>query len=283
MQNRITRAAAMLLAIGLLAQTPRLDAQSTGPGLKQPTTKIQNSTPVDLLYRQGMAAFEQQDWMQALIKFERVQLAQPNYRDTGKLVALSRANLLQQAPGAGAGIAIGNSAVPIVIVGVSLLGLLSWLPANRAHFHRLFGNYAGAAMIYERLVVRKPSRMKLYPALAEAYLRLNRRDATAMRIYKRVLELNLPTALRAELHNLVTGYNLDEMQTKWHVNEVLDSRLEKKLPQGLGAVTQPKPSPVENPQPPRRPRKPAKGKKLFADFGYAGGLFLNGKLQIEKY
>lgn len=283
MQNQITRAAALLLAIGLSVQAPRLDAQNARSDKKQPARKVQNSTPLDLLYRQGMVAFEQQDWMQALIKFERVQLAQPDYREVTKLVELSRAQLLKQAKGGGSGIAIGNNAILAVVVGVSLLGLFSWLPANRARLHRLFGNYAGAAMIYEGLVVRKPSRMKLYPPLAEAYLRLNRRDATAMRIYKRVLELNLPTSLRAELHNLVTRYNLDEMQTKWHVNEVLDSRLEKELAKRSDSFQQPKPSPVENSKTPRRPRKPANEKALFADHGYAGGLFLNGKLQIEKY
>ncbi len=261
----------------------RAFAEQAKPGMKQPATKMQNSAPLDSLYRQGMVAFEQQDWLRALIKFERVQQVQPNYREVGKMVELSRAKLLKQAKGDDPGIAIGNNAIVAVVVGISLLGLFCWLPANRARLHRLFGNYAGAAMIYEGLVVRKPSRMKLYPPLAEAYLRLNRRDATAIRIYKRVLELNLPTSLRAELHNIVTGFNLEETQTKWHVNQVLDSRLEKKLTQSLGASQPPRPAPDENSKTPRQPRKSVKEKKLFADHGYAGGLFLNGKLKIEKY
>lgn len=281
MQNKITGTAVILLALGLL-QAPRLGAQNAGPAMMKPAATRQKATPLDSLYRQAMAAVERQDWMRALIALERVQLVQPDYREAEKFVALSRANLLKQAKAADSGIAISGSHVLVVVVGVSLLGFLFSLPTNRARLHRLFGNYAGAALIYERLVVHKPSRMKLYPPLAEAYLRLDRRDATAMRIYKRVLELNLPTPLRAELHNVVTGYNLDEVQTRWHVNEVLDSRLKKKLAPRLDSYHQPKPSPAENSKTSRRPRKPAKEKVFFADYGYAGGLFLNGKSKIEK-
>jgi len=280
MQNPITRAAVMLLTIGLLMQTPPLAAQKARPAMTPPATSKPTPAQLDLLYRQATAAFERQDWMEALIKFERLQLLQANYREVNKLADLSRANLLKKAKADGAGMAITGIGVILVVVGVSVLGFVVWFPANRARLHRLFGNYAGAALIYERLVFRKPSRMKLYPPLAQAYLRLNRRDAPAMRIYKRVLELNLPTPLRAELHNLVTGYNLDEMQTRWHVNEVLDSRLERKLSKSLGAFAPPKPLTPENPKSPRRLRKPAKKEALFADSGYAGSPAPDGKFKI---
>lgn len=243
-------------------------------------------TQLDLLYRQGLAAFEQQDWIQALIKFERVQLMQPNYLKTEKFIAESRTNLLRKAKAAGSNFSFSLVEVLLGVGGLALLGFVLWLPTNRARLHRLLGNHAGAALIYERLVARKPSRMKLYPPLAEAYLRLDRRDATAIRIYKRVLELNLPTSLRAELHNIVTGYNLDEVQTRWHVKEVVDSRLEKNLTKRLAVYRSPKqvlPVTSNPPQSPRRSRKPAKEKGMLADYGYAGGLLMNGKIKIEKY
>lgn len=283
MQNKIIRAVAMLSVIGLMLPAWRLQAQSHRATAKSPASSAPNAAQLDLLYQQAAAAFAQQDWMQALIKFERVHAVQPSYRDTAQLMAQSRANLLKQAQ-AGAGIALDQRTVLIAIASISLLGLFCGLPVNRARLHRMFGNHARAAMIYERLVFRKPRRTKLYAPLAEAYVRLNRRDATAMRIYKRVLELNLPTALRAELHNLVTGYNLDAVQTKWHVNTVLDSRLEKNLTKRLETPPPPaKPLVAEAAKTPRRAAKPAKKKIVFADYGYAGGLFSNGKLQIEKY
>lgn len=282
MQNKTIRAVAILAVIGLMLPALQLQAQSHRVTAKSPASSAPNAAQLDLLYQQAAAAFAQQDWMQALIKFERIHAVQPSYRDTAPLMAQSRANLLKQAQG-GAGITLDKRTVLIAIASISLLGLFCGLPVNRARLHRMFGNHARAAMIYERLVFRKPRRTKLYAPLAEAYVRLNRRDATAMRIYKRVLELNLPTALRAELHNLVTGYNLDAVQTKWHVNTVLDSRLEKEFTKRLETPPVAKPLVAEAAKAPRRAPKPAKKKTVFADYGYAGGLFSNGKLQIEKY
>jgi len=278
-KNKIIIAAVIFLALSLL-QASLVNTQGAKPASKQPASRAQNSAPLDLLYREALTAVECQDWMQALIKLERIQFLRPDYRDVANLLAVSRARLLQQAQAAGSGAAFNGVELALLAAGASLLALLFWLPVNRARLHRWLGNHARAAMIYEHLVFRKPSRTKFYVPLAEAYLRLNRRDATAMRIYKRVLELNLATALRAELHNLVTGYNLDEMQTKWHVHQVLDARLEKNLTRRLETPPPAKPLVPENS---KRAPKPEKKEEILADYGYTGGLFCNGKLQIEKY
>lgn len=284
MQTEITRTMMRLLAIGLLLSAPGLSAQAGRPNKKTPVLNAPNAAQLDLLYQQGVAAVEQEDWMQALIKLERVQLLQPNYLQTATLITEARANLLKKAKAADSDFSCSLESVLFGVGGFILLGVVLWLPTHRARLYRLLGKHTRAALIYERLVARKPSRMKLYPSLAEAYLRLDRRDATAIRIYKRVLELNLPTSLRAELHNIVTGYNLDEVQTRWHVKEVVDSRLEKNLTKRLTAFRSPKTTLPGTPKPsPRRQRKPAKEKSMHADYGYASGLAMNGKIKIEKY
>jgi len=283
MRSQSTQVVMTVLTVGLLMQTSLLRAQSASPNNTPPAPNAQNVAPVDLLYRQGLAAFEQQDWMQALIKFERLQSMQANYLETEKFIGLSRAKLLKKAKAADSNFSFSLVEVLLGVGGLAVLGFVLWLPTNRARLHRLFGNHASAALIYGRLVAHKPSRMKLYPPLAEAYLRLDRRDATAMRIYKRVLELNLSTSLRAELHNIVTRYNLDEVQTRWHVKEVVDSRLEKNLTKRLAAYRSPKPSDHKPSSSPRRPRKAAKDKDRPADYGYPGGLLINGKIKIKKY
>ena len=286
MQKEITPTLMRVLAIGLLLSAPGLNAQADRSTRKAPAANVQNAAQLDLLYQQGLAAIEQQDWMQALIKLERVQVLQPNYLQTANLIAAARANLLKQAKASDSNLSLSLNGVLFGVGGFALLGIVLWLPTYRARLYRLLGKHTRAALIYERLVARKPSRMKLYPPLAEAYLRLDRRDATAIRIYKRVLELNLPTSLRAELHNIVTGYNLDEVQTRWHVKEVVDSRLEKNLTKRLAEFRSPQQAPAATSKPsssPRRPRKPAKGKGVLADYGYAGNLAMNGKIKIEKY
>ena len=286
MQKEITPTLMRVLAIGLLLSAPGLNAQADRPTRKAPAANAPNAAQLDLLYQQGLAAIEQQDWMQALIKLERVQVLQPNYLQTTNLIAEARTNLLKQAQATDSNFSFSLESVLFSVGGFALLGVVLWLPTPRARLYRLLGKHTRAALIYERLVARKPSRMKLYPPLAEAYLRLDRRDATAIRIYKRVLELNLPTSLRAELHNIVTGYNLDEVQTRWHVKEVVDSRLEKNLTKRLAEFRSPQQAPAAASKPsssPRRPRKPAKGKGVLADYGYAGNLAMNGKIKIEKY
>jgi len=168
-------------------------------------------TQLDSLYQQALAAFERDDWKSAVIAFERIKFAQPNYRDLDDLAAVARVNLLRQTKGAQspAGIDSRKILLPVIItVAVAIMGGLGFglfvvSSAGRARFYRWRGNDVAAALLYEKLIAQRPNRIKLYPALAEIYLRLKRQDATARRIFQRVLALNLPTPHRAELHAII--------------------------------------------------------------------------------
>jgi len=186
---------------------------------------------VDSLYRIGMAAQEKKDWLPAVVAFEKVQVLQANYRDVGERLSQLRiqldqpsayrtvsANRLWSSP-----LSVGAAMVGLVVI--PLLGLVVLSPSARARYHLLRGRYGDAVNIYERLLARKPDRVKLYPALANLYLLMGRHDERAMRVYKMVLQLNLATTNREEINANVAQHYLSEGRTDSDAIEVLENLL----------------------------------------------------------
>ena len=83
-------------------------------------------------------------------------------------------------------------------------------PAARARILLLQGDYAKAAQIYERLLGRRPTRLKLYPVLANIYLLEGRTDEQAIKVFKMILQLNLLTHRRDDINAIVAQRFLSE-------------------------------------------------------------------------
>lgn len=199
-------------------------ADSTVAGadsLAYAASTVTGGANLDSLYQQALAALEREDWKSAVITFERIKFVQPDYRHLNDLAAVARTNLLRQAkavplPAKTAGNKVSTAMIIGIVVagiGLALLGSLFIISrTGRALFYRWRGDDISAALLYERIIAQKPDRIRAYPPLAEIYLRLNRRDATAMRIFQRVLTLNLPTRHRAEIHTIVAEQDRHENQ-----------------------------------------------------------------------
>lgn len=186
---------------------------------------------IDSLYRIGMAAQEKQDWVQAVVAFEKVQVLQPSYRDVVERLSLTRAHLNQSDAFHSASVSelwssplyVGAAMVGLVVI--PLLGIVVLSPNARARYHLLRGRYAVAAEIYERMLARHPERAKLYSALANLYLLLGRHDERALKVYKTTLELNLSNRNRDELNSIVAQQFLSEGRTDSEAIEVLEGAL----------------------------------------------------------
>jgi tetratricopeptide (TPR) repeat protein len=254
-------------------------------------TAVVASVNLDSLYRQALAAFERDDWKSAVIAFERITFVQPNYRNLDDLVAVARANLLRQAKTAQlpAGSVDAKILTPVLgliiaaIIGLALLGLFVVSPTGRARLYRWQGDNIAAALLYERMIAQKPNRVKLYSALAEIYLRLKRDDSTAMRIFEKVLALNLPTRHRAELRAIVVQQDRNESPG---ASETVDADKKDGTQQTSGRSRTPghtdemrkKPSP---------PRKPRKKKELVVALDHVNGVAVdligtNGELKTGE-
>jgi tetratricopeptide (TPR) repeat protein len=183
---------------------------------------------IDSLYQLGVTAAKAEDWLQAVVNFEKVRMLQTDYNDVTDRLAEARANLAlatngeKAAPSGNISTLVGGAAALLVL---PLLGFAMFSPAARARFQLFRGNYLAAAQIYEKALTRQPKKLKLYPALANVYLILGRNDENAMKVYKTILQLNLNTRNRDEMSTIVAQNYLTEGRTDSDAIEVLESAL----------------------------------------------------------
>ena len=186
---------------------------------------------VDSLYQHALAAAGREEWMQAVVDFEKVQMLQPDHREVTDRLAEARAKLALAKRAANAppdrtpnsfSVYLGGAAALLIL---PLLGLAAFSPATRARLLYLRGNYVVAAQIYEKVLARNPGKMKLYPALANIYLLLGRHDESALKIYKTVLQLNLATHNREQMNVIVAQKYLVEGRTDSEAIEILEGAL----------------------------------------------------------
>jgi tetratricopeptide (TPR) repeat protein len=216
---------------GLLKQIEQTLAQQ--PVAEKISPK--SDATLDSLYQQSVVLAEAQDWMQAVITLEKLALLAPDYRDVSArlehartqlqhTVATEKTAVQKTADPASASIWQNTGAWAALLL-VPLIGLVMMSPTTRARYHLLRNDYAAAAAIYERLLARHPERTKLYPALANLYFLLGRRDARALKIYKTILQLNLPIQNREGINAIVAEHFLTEGRTDSDAIEVLENAL----------------------------------------------------------
>lgn len=163
-------------------------------------TRTNSVSRAQTLYEDALVAMAKEDWMQAVINLETVQLLQPDYRDVVTRLAEARTRL--HAPAAGKAVTepsaspSGNLALILAVaIMLPLLGVLVLSPAMRARYYLLRGDHAAVARIYERMLKKNPQRAKLNPAivttLSNYYLMSGRVDEHALAIHKFAQESKL--------------------------------------------------------------------------------------------
>lgn len=113
----------------------------------------------------------------------------------------------------------------IAVILLPALGFLFFSPEKRANYYLWRKNYPAAASIFEKMLERHPKKAGLYAPLAELYLLLGRNDERALKVYKTVLHLNLPTRRRDEINAALAQKYLAEGRTDSDVIEVLENAL----------------------------------------------------------
>jgi tetratricopeptide (TPR) repeat protein len=204
----------------------RLSAIESARQQRAELTMAPASTVLPESLRQAvLVSQEKEDWRQSAATLEELRLLQPENRGLAGSLARARENP-NMFPQSGAGTSFLRI-VGAVVTGIALsfLGLLFFSPTTRASVYLWRHNYVAAAQIFEKLLARNPRRLRLYDPLARAYLHQGRRDERAMKVYKTILQLNLPTRHREEITAIVAQLYLTEGRTDSDVIEVLENAL----------------------------------------------------------
>ncbi len=214
---------------GLLKQIEQALAQQ--PVAARPS----NNAAMDSLYQTALASMEAKDWMQAVIILEKIALLAPNYREVDarlehartqlKLAAATEQTVAQNAEPQGEAPIWQNPGVLAALLLLPLLGFVAVSPATHARYYLMRNDFSAAAAIYEQLLARHPQRTKFYPALGNLYFLLGRRDLQAMKVYKTILQLNLPMRNREGINAIVAEHFLTEGRTDSDAIEVLENAL----------------------------------------------------------
>lgn len=211
------------------------------PPPAQPTephaTAVISHALLDSLYQAALVAMNNADWQHAAFNLEKIQLLQPNYREVVDLLAQTRVNLTlagkpetaAEPQKSGASVFVGGAiaalGVFIALIVLPFIGVILVSPTVRVRYHLFRGHYAEAAQIYEKLLARRPNRKKLYPTLANLYLRLGRRDEAALKVYEMALQLDIAERHREEINSIVSNNYLTKGRTDARAIEVLEDAL----------------------------------------------------------
>ena len=217
-------------------------------------------TRLDSLYQLARGAMARNDWNGAVASLQKLRMLQSGYRDADQLFVEARTNLLEMAQmdntvSLSRPPLVWLGGLAVVLVAGLLLGFLFFSSVGRARMQRWRGNDNVAALIYESLLARRPSRQKLYSALAEIYLKMNRRDEAALQVYRRVLELNLPSPYRADLNAIVALHTVYEKSTTGEVIARADSFTSEAPSPGSSVLLADGGFQMKEKTPTRRPRK----------------------------
>lgn len=195
-----------------------------------------NSAKVDSLRRMADKAVQDQNWVQAVASLELLRAMVPEDERIQQQLLDARGSLQHIDSGraeAGTGNLSGGTmavagAVAAMLV-LPLSGVYVFSPTARARVHLLRGKYSAAATIYERIIARNPGRIKLYPALANIYMLTSRQDENALKVYKTVLQLDLPVQDRERMHSLMAQKYVAGESTDGDAIDILEKELQKEV------------------------------------------------------
>ncbi|MFQ5707469.1 MAG: tetratricopeptide repeat protein [bacterium] len=187
---------------------------------------------IETLYQQGSSSLQNGDWLQAMIAFEKVKVLNPAYKDVDNKLAdaqfnFERSHAVEQQE------VVEDTPHYLLILGYALsslilpiFGVLTFSPATRARLYLLQGKYENAARIYEKMLLRHPGKIKLYPVLANIYLLENRRDEKALKVFEMVLRLNLTTQQQREINTIMANHYLTQGRTDDDAIKIMERELD---------------------------------------------------------
>ncbi|MFQ5637573.1 MAG: tetratricopeptide repeat protein [bacterium] len=192
------------------------------------STSESSNKYVEGLYKTAIAAMEGENWMEAILTLEKLRVFRA--RDPEVLNLLSQARASQMAA-SGAQTNRNFHALSytgLVVTGfiaIPIFGFILFAPRVRARFFLMTGKHLKASQIYERMLIQRPDKVKLYIVLAKIYLLMGKNDERAVKVYHMLINLNLAANMHQEIRRLLTERYLDEPSAPTEAIAVLESAL----------------------------------------------------------
>jgi len=185
------------------------------------------------LYAEGLEHLRKEEWLQATVVFEEAKHINPG--DTLLLQKLAEAELkLKEATMANAvmqqevnrqqepasksnylwlfGVIAAAIALPTVFVLKS--------PTRKAAMYFKRGDYQNAALLYETLLLKSPYNTKMHLALATVYLKMDRNDGPAQKIYSMALQQKLDPYIRKEINQKMSSQKTSTLEPGQNLGDV---------------------------------------------------------------
>jgi len=183
----------------------------------------------DSLYAQALADAQAADFESALLKLQKIQAAQPDFRDVSallislsdsltisnqKLIAKINQNKKNNTASFSDGQVKYIGGVVAAGMGLFLMFFIALSPTAHVKYHIFFQNLDKAIKIYEKLLSKRPERLKLYPKLAELYLLKGKTSERAIKVFEMTVRLKLFTPKFDEISAALSKHALTPKETK---------------------------------------------------------------------
>lgn len=198
------------------------------------SSRIDAASPLgnyyNTLYEDAVKSLDQKNWMQAVLKLEKLRVLKPDDSNVVNLLTHARANLKlasateKNSRASRSTMLYFGGALAAVVV-LPAIGVLFFSATSRARFQFLRGNYLRAAQIYERLLTQHPDKVKLYVKLANIYLISGRDDDRALKVFKVIVSLNLAPHIHPQINSIITQKYLTDGANSSEAIAVLESAL----------------------------------------------------------
>jgi len=186
-------------------------------------------------YQNALDLMQREEWQRAIILLEKVELINPNYKNTEFLFVQTKKNLEmanfsdEDEPVISSNSSSVTTLFLAFIGGIVILplGLFLVSPTTRAKYYFLLRRYDKAREIYEGLLSKKPNNIRMYITLANIYINENRVDEVAIRVFERAIQYN--DNLKIQLEPIVTGYYLQKSKSSDTPIKLIQGALEEEL------------------------------------------------------
>ena len=211
------------------------DVQAMMKKAKNKVATTSKNGTIEIYYQKGLDYFSDENWLYALINFEKVNMLDPNYKEVAALITQARQSFEGNDAIAEANPLSSGKTSPILIIGIILgifipfwaMVLLS--PTARAKFYLLQKKYDKAGQIYERMLHNNPTNVKLYMTLANIYMNENRTDEYAINIFKKAIESDLNDKLKRRLVPILNQHYLEQGEINDSQIGLLEDSLKEEL------------------------------------------------------
>jgi len=190
----------------------------------------------DELYEKGIHYLQEENFLEAIIAFEKVTLIDPDYKNVRALLAEAKGKLNSKTlPTANKVQSSSSFSLGYVVLGVGafislVFFIVIWLkPIFLADFYYKQKRWDKAALIYEKIWNKNHSNADVCLKLAQIYHQQKREDKSAIQVYENIIRMDLDTPIKGDISTIVAYHYLSEGNPDNEKIEILEKVLNNEI------------------------------------------------------